>query len=378
MGLVPVRAALGLLVLAAGTVACGQEEANVAKAGAAGVIVFSARHWEGEYWSRDIPGGVEIVPTTSAIYRVPADGSEAPQRIVDVAGTADNPQLSPEGQWLYFQARTAGRWNIYRCRPDGTDITNLTAGQPEGGSFGGQLSADGTRLVYTYNDGQIGRVGVMNADGTDARLVAPDIGYHYMGNLSPDNERVVFSHTAQGYTLALVELATGELRHLAPDHPDSYFAQFTPDGQTLVFFRRDGDVWRIGVDGQGLARLTEGNGYVEFRLSPQDTHGSSDPPMISPDGTRIAYCAVREGLAQVHTMNLDGTDQLQITHRAAPCGRVRWSPDGRHLAFVSWEGAYPQLFVVAAEGGEPVKLTDLPAAVYFPFWSDAVASGPRP
>lgn len=363
--------ALAALLLVMGAGVWAQEEAAEVDERPVGAIVFSARHWEGEYWSRDIPGGVEIVPTTSAIYAVPADGSEPPRQIVDLAGTADNPQLSPDGQWLYFQARAEEHWNIYRCRPDGSEIVNLTAGQPEGGSFGGQLSADGTWLVYTYNDGQIGRVGVMNADGTEARLVAPDIGYHYMGSLSPDNQRVVFSHTAQGYTLALVELATGELRHLTPDHPDSYFAQFTPDGQTLVFFRRDGDVWRIGVDGEGLRRLTEGNGYVEFRLSPQDTHGSSDPPMISPDGTRIAYCAVREGLAQVHTMNLDGTDQRQLTHRATPCGRVRWSPDGRHLAFVSWEGAYPQLFVIAAEGGEPVKLTDLPAAVYLLSWSGA-------
>ena len=67
-------------------------------------------------------------------------------------------------------------------------------------------------------------------------------------------------------------------------------------------------------------------------------------------------------------MNLDGTEQRQLTFRRAPCGRVRWSPDGTHVAFVSFEGKYPQLFVVAAKGGEPRQLTHLEGAVYFVNW----------
>jgi Tol biopolymer transport system component len=333
------------------------------------MLVFSARHWDGEYWSRDIPGGVEIVPTTSSIYVVPADGSAKPRQIVDVNGSADNPQCSPDGQWVYFQARTEGTWDVYRCRIDGAGIENLTAShQPRGSTFGFRLSRDGSKVVYTFSDGAIGRVGLMNADGSEAHLIAPDIGYHYMADISPDNQSVVFAHTAKGYTLALKHLGAEGIVSLTPELPESFCPQFTPDGKTLVFFRRDGDVYRIGVDGKGLQRLTTGNQYVEFRLSPADKHGSSDPPAVSPDGSRIAYCAVRDGVAQVFTMNLDGSDQTQITFRKTPCGRVRWSPDGKRVAFVAWEGAYPQLLVVASGGGSPVQLTDIPAAAYFPTW----------
>jgi Tol biopolymer transport system component len=45
-----------------------------------------------------------------------------------------------------------------------------------------------------------------------------------------------------------------------------------------------------------------------------------DGPRISPDGRRIAYIAIREGVPNVCTMNPDGTDQKQITSRKAPCG----------------------------------------------------------
>ena len=73
-------------------------------------------------------------------------------------------------------------------------------------------------------------------------------------------------------------------------------------------------------------------------------------------------------------MNLDGAQQRQLTFRKAPCGRVQWSPDGKQVAFVSFVGKYPQLFVVAARGGEPRQLTRLEGAVYFVAWKPATTT----
>jgi TolB protein len=108
---------------------------------------------------------------------------------------------------------------------------------------------------------------------------------------------------------------------------------------------------------------------VEFRLSAQDQHGSTDGPDLAPDGRRIAYVARKDGIPNICVMNVDGTGQRQVTFRKHPCGRVRWSPDGKHLAFVSFVGRHPQLFVVAAEGGSPQQLTRLDGAVSFIAWS---------
>ena len=150
--------------------------------------------------------------------------------------------------------------------------------------------------------------------------------------------------------------------------PESFVPRFTPDGKTIVFCRRDGDVYRVDADGGNLRRLTEGNKYVEFRLSVQDRHGSTDGPDVSPDGKSIAYIAVKDGVPNLCVMDVDGRGQRQLTHRKTPCGRPRWSPDGRQLAFVSFEGQFPQLFVVQAGGGEPVQLTRLDGAVTAVQW----------
>jgi Tol biopolymer transport system component len=334
-------------------------------------LVFSVKTWEGDYSSKDVPGGVETTPVVGAIYSVKEDGTGL-HKVVAIGKNTDYPSVSPDGRWVYFQSNATGRAQIYRCRPDGSGVVNLTSGNHLGerwrDAFGTFLSADGTKLLYTVHDGSTGRVALANADGSAPFFVAPDLGYTYMAALSPRNDRAVFSGPARGYRLLLIALPAGKPVELTPDHPDSYVPQFTPDGKTVVFLRRDGDVYRIDLDGKNLRRLTEGNRHVEFRLSEKDRHGSTDGPHISPDGRRIAYIAVRSGVANVCVMNLDGTEQRQLTFRKMACGRARWSPDGTRIAFVSFEGKYPQLFVVAAQGGAPRQLTQLPGAVSFVTW----------
>jgi Tol biopolymer transport system component len=318
-----------------------------------------------------VPGGVETTPVVGAIHSVKADGTGL-KKVIGLGKNTDYPTVSPDGKWVYFQSNAAGRSQIYRCRPDGNDVANLTEGDPLGkkwkDAFGYFLSADGTRLLYTVHDGSTGHVVLANADGSEPRFIAPDLGYIYMAALNAANDRVVFSGPARGYRLQLVALPDGKPLELTPDHTDCFVPQFTPDGKTIVFVRRDGDVYRVDADGKNFQRLTEGNRYVEFKLSEKDKHGSTDGPQISPDGKQIAYIAIKDGVPNVCVMNLDGREQRQLTSRKTACGRVRWSPDGQQLAFVSFEGKYPQLFVVAAKGGEPRQLTQLEGAVYFVNW----------
>ena len=343
------------------------------------VLVFSVKTWDGEYTSKDVPGGVESTPTKGAIYTVKADGTGLKQ-IVPFGERTDYPAASPDGRWVYFQSKKSGGTGVYRCKWDGTGVESLTSaerltkelkdakGFKVQESFGYVLSADGSTMVFTAYDGKSGRVVVAGSDGSSPRLIAPQLGYIYMARLSPTSDRVVFSGPAKGYRLLIAALPDGKPVELTPDHPECFVPQFTPDGKIVVFVRRDGDVYRVDADGKNFRRLTEGNKYVEFKLSPKDQHGSTDGPDISPDGKRVAFIALKGGVPNVSVVNIDGMSRKQITTRKTPCGRVRWSPDGKQLAFVSFEGKYPQLFVVSADGGEARQLTKLDGAVYFVNW----------
>jgi len=358
--LMPLLAVCGLL---AGTALRAEEQGPG--------LVFSVKTWEGDYTSKDVPGGVQTTPVVGAIYTVSADGTGL-RKVIQLGKSTDYATFSPDGQWIYFQSDATGHSQVYRCRPDGSGVANLTEGDRLGkawaDAFGYELSRDGKMLLYTAHDGRTGRVVLANADGSEPRFLAPELGYTYMAALSPAGDRVVFSGPARGYRLLAAALPDGKPVELTPEHPDSFVPQFTPDGKAIVFVRRDGDVYRVDADGKNLRRLTEGNGYVEFRLSPGDRHGSTDGPRVAPDGKRIACIAVRDGVPQVCVMDADGGGQRQLTSRKGACGRVRWSPDGKTLAFVSFEGKYPQLFMMPAAGGEPRQLTHVEGAVYFLNW----------
>ena len=366
-----------LRLLLVGLLMSVEMRASAEEQGRPDQLVFSVRTWEGEYSTRDIPGGVESTPVTSAaIYTVQVDGTGLTQ-IASPGKNADAPRFTPDGQWIYFQSNATGAHRIYRVSasagPDDKSqvVIDPTRIDPQfSQAYGNSFGRDG-RLLFAVAGNDGARIGLANQDGSEPRLIAPNLGYLYMTALSPSGDAIVSSGPASGYRLRLIRLADESAIDLTPLHPDSYAPQFTPDGRTIIFVRRDGDVYRVDTDGTNLRRLTEGNRYVEFRLSPRDAHGSTDGPEISPDGTMVGYIALRDGVPAVCLMNVDGSEQRTVVSRKTPCGRFRWSPDGTRIAFVSFVGRYPQLFIANRDGTGIRQVTDVEGAVGFPQWRPA-------
>ena len=99
-------------------------------------------------------------------------------------------------------------------------------------------------------------------------------------------------------------------------------------------------------------------------------------PQISPDGRRVAYTRVTvDAAADSYETGLWIVESAGGTPRALTFGlrdaQPRWSPDGTRLAFVrgAAEGKPPQLHVLPMQGGEAVRLTDLPKGAASPAWS---------
>jgi dipeptidyl aminopeptidase/acylaminoacyl peptidase len=105
----------------------------------------------------------------------------------------------------------------------------------------------------------------------------------------------------------------------------------SPDGSTIVFTlttpdvkanRSFSDLWKINADGTELKQLT----------NDPTSDGSA---AWTPDGKHILWVSSRLGESQLWMMNPDGTNQKQITHISTGVSKPLLSSDGKTLAFVS-------------------------------------------
>lgn len=104
-----------------------------------------------------------------------------------------------------------------------------------------------------------------------------------------------------------------------------YNPAWSPDGKAIAFeSSRDGrlTIFVVGVDGQGLRRLTGA-----------DVHNGS--PTWSPDGRQIAFASARDGRLQLYVMRADGSEQRRISENPTIDYAPAWSPDGEWIAFIS-------------------------------------------
>lgn len=74
-----------------------------------------------------------------------------------------------------------------------------------------------------------------------------------------------------------------------------------------------------------------------------DLHINGYDPSVSPDGSKIAFCSLRDDqYSQIYVVNSDGTNQGRITRieTGDSCGPV-WSHDGKKIAFYSFARPHP-------------------------------------
>jgi dipeptidyl aminopeptidase/acylaminoacyl peptidase len=108
----------------------------------------------------------------------------------------------------------------------------------------------------------------------------------------------------------------------------------SPDGKWLAFAvtepdydpaKQSSDLWLLPSDGSAAPRR------ITF------TKGAESGMVWSPDGTRLAFTAKREGddAAQVYILPLQGGEAQRVTSAPAGASNPQWRPDGQALLYES-------------------------------------------
>ncbi len=98
-------------------------------------------------------------------------------------------------------------------------------------------------------------------------------------------------------------------------------------------------------------------------------------PQISPDGRWVAFVQTGYDIVKgardtnLWVVRMDGKGLRQLTRAKGADYNPRWSPDGKHLIFVSTRNKGPQLYRLPLAGGDPEQLTTLSTGVSGPVWS---------
>jgi Tol biopolymer transport system component len=160
---------------------------------------------------------------------------------------------SANGEWIvYMKGRMFGgpetEADVWKMRPDGTNLVNLTPNSPGNDGFPG-ISADGQRIVFrSGRDGNYD-IFLMHGDGSNPINLSKHPDKDAFPAMAPNGQSVVFSSNREGdldsltgertYELYWLKLnpdgTPGTLKRLTNSPGQDAHSQFSPDGQWIIY-----------------------------------------------------------------------------------------------------------------------------------------------
>ena len=336
------------------------------------------------------------------LWTVRSEGGDAEK--VAAAGERSefaSPSWSPDGRHLVVSKTTwgLGVYELWAYHVDGGKGVQITQAAPPGSetprdlrhnALGAVYSPDGRYLYYAAKAGGFEynmRFPQWRIARRDLKENVEDVIIEAQGSafrpwLSPDGELLVYgTRFEQNTGLRLRNLETGEDRWLAHpvqrDDQESRYTRdllpgyaFAPDGESLIF-TSEGGIRRVGLASESGASPVENIPFsadVKLDLGPRlyfPWRLGLGPvkarllraPELSPDGGKVAFSA----FAQVHVHDLASGSTQALSPKDMTASHPTWSPDGRHLAFVSWRPAGGHVWRLRTNGRGPTA-TGLRAA----------------
>ncbi|MDY0250172.1 MAG: Tol-Pal system beta propeller repeat protein TolB [Pseudomonas sp.] len=91
-------------------------------------------------------------------------------------------------------------------------------------------------------------------------------------------------------------------------------------------------------------------------------------PSFAPDGKRIAYVSFEQKRPRIFVQNVDTGHREQVTNYQGLNGAPSWSPDGKRLAFVLSRDGNPEIYVMDMSSRDVRRVTNHAAIDTEPFW----------
>jgi Tol biopolymer transport system component/DNA-binding winged helix-turn-helix (wHTH) protein len=296
----------------------------------------------------------DIVDATADIMVMPAlGGSERKVATVHMISNlapcfSPNMSWSPDGKTIAFMDRAPDGQNfaIYQISLDTLERKQLTKAPVASlGDAYPAYSPDGKTLAFVRTTKESADVFSIPAAGGVALQLTRENHVTLMGIAwTQDGKSIVYG----GFGMWIVPAEGGKSRQLLQTQTAG---SPTIRGDKLVYSTYDFEenIWSAPLDGKQI----RGGWRKEFA----STH-AEEGLRFSPDGKKVAFQSSRTDNFEIWVSDPDGSNPLRLTNYNGPLtGSPRWSPDGQTIAYDSRPDGNADIFMVSANGGQPIQLT---------------------
>ena len=203
----------------------------------------------------------------------------------------------------------------------------------------------------------------MNVDGTASKQLISDPGSNICPSVSRDGRFIVFVSDRSGSSQVWKMDANGDNQKRLTKGSDDSWPQFSADGQWVIYQNSvDGKrtLWKVPVEGGNPIQLTD---------------RPSVYPIVSPDGNWIScyYRAETKSPWKLAIIPIAGGEphkSFDIPPTVTVLSLVRWTPDGRALAYIDNREGVSNVWSLPLNGSKPARLSDFTTERIFWFdWS---------
>ena len=379
-----------------------------------------------EYFPSLAPDGKSFVYASQAsgnfdIYTQRVSGKKAENLTADSPATDTQPAFSPDGERIAFRSErepkgiyvmeTTGE-NLRRVAdfgfhpswsPDGQEIVVSTFGrdQPTVRASGEQFlaiinvetgakrellkteatfpawSPSGKRIAYWFYTSTFSRrdIATISVNGGEPVIIAKDFSVSNWNPVwSPDGKFLYFVSSKGGsvnfWRVRIDETSGAVLSEPEPVITPSKFSRhlnFSRDGKRMIYVQTNNQSNIQGAEFDPQAEKIVGEPFWITQGDREITRAE-----LSPDGTRFVMRLIRRTQDDIVTVSRDGRDWRDVTNDAPFDRYVRWSPDGKQLAFSSDRNTGGEIWMCNADGTnlQQVSFPNKPdIGSGFPIWS---------
>jgi Tol biopolymer transport system component len=267
-------------------------------------------------------------------------------------------------------------WDVYAINPDGSGLTNLTAGTPDSRDDLPAWSPDGKRIAFSSDRTGSFHLYVMNADGSNPVMIPNTTGGRE-SDWSPDGKRILYQSQVSGVSQLYVVNADGsgtatQLTANTSSLPEDCCAfSWSANGNRIVF--TSNRTQNLACSGSACLSINSmRDDGTDVRQLTADSLDAVNPDWASRGSDIVFNSRFFEPNGDIFVMHKNGTQLRQLTTSPGNDILPRWSPDRQMIVFAHADDAVEpapfQLYTMNSDGSDNRQVISLNGWVFSPAW----------